>query len=84
MNNTWHNLYITDKYGNKYFNTDASPMSTMSEIRNLTQHIKRARKFPEHYKFLDVHTARIMLDGEVYGETATLNDIEDIIKELES
>lgn len=68
--NNWHNLCITDKSGKVMFNTTASPMSTMSEIRNLKQHIVQAKANPKAYKFLDVATAVIMLDGEVYSDPA--------------
>lgn len=76
MDNTWHNIYITDKSGRKMWNTTASPMSTMSEIKNLQRHLKAAAKYPEHYKTLDLDTAVIMLDGSVYGEALTMTDDE--------
>lgn len=64
MDNNWHNVYVTDKTGVKMWNTTASPMSTPSEVRNLSRHIEQARKHPERYKFLDVATAVVMVDGQ--------------------
>lgn len=66
--NEWHNICITDKSGKEMFKCTASPMSTMSEIKNLKRHIEQAKASPQHYKFLDVATAVIMLDGVVYTE----------------
>lgn len=62
----WNNIHITDKNGGKHFNTSASPMSTMSEIRNLQKHLQQASKTPQLYKFIDVNTAVIMLNNEPY------------------
>jgi hypothetical protein len=66
--NEWHKLHITDKSGKEMFKCDASPMATFSEIKNLKRHIENAKKYPQHYKFLDVATAVIVLDGVVYSE----------------
>jgi hypothetical protein len=63
---TWRNVYITDKSGEKTWNTTASPMSTISEIRNLKRHLELAKEFPQNYRFLDLATAVIMLDGQPY------------------
>lgn len=76
--NGWHTLYITDKNGTKMWNTIASPLSTASEIKNLKRHIEFARKNPKTYSFLDVDTAVIMVNGEIYKESV----IEDIDVEL--
>ncbi len=76
MDNNWHNIYITDKSGRKMWNTTASPMSTMSEIKNMQRHLTAAAKHPEHYRNLDLATAVIMLDGTVYGEALTMTDEE--------
>lgn len=81
----WHNLCITDKTGVERFKCTASPMSTVSEIRNLKQHLAAARKQPSYYKFLDVDTAVIMLDGELYSEQESIlsdEDIDNMLKEL--
>lgn len=64
MDNNWHNVYLTDKSGKKMWDTTASPMSTDSEIRNLKRHLEMAAKHPARYSFLDLATARIMVDGE--------------------
>lgn len=61
----WNTIYITDKNGGKFFNTVASPMSTSSEIKNLTHHIEQAKRYPAHYKFLDAATARLVVNEEV-------------------
>ena len=61
--NDWHNVCITDKTGVERFKCLASPMSTMSEIRNLKRHIEQAKANPKAYPMLDVATAVIMLDG---------------------
>jgi hypothetical protein len=66
--NDWHKIHITDRTGQIFFSTTASPMSTMSEIRNLKRHIEQAKRSPLMYKFLDASTAVIMLDGMPYGE----------------
>lgn len=67
--NDWHNIYITDKTGEKFFNTNASPMSTMSEIRNLKRHIEAIKCGNAAYANvgIDRATAVLMLDDEPYG-----------------
>lgn len=73
---SWGNVYITDKTGRKMFNTVASPMSIMSEVKNLTRHIENARKYPAQYKFMDIASAQVMLDGEPYGAQNSMSDDE--------
>ena len=79
---TWHNLHITDKTGKKFFNTDASPMSTMSEIRNLQRHVEAIKANAKGYEFVDSASATLMLDGEPYG--TMMDDIldDDLLAEL--
>jgi hypothetical protein len=77
----WHSLCITDKTGQEFFKCTASPMSTMSEIRNLKRHIKQAKASPKAYAFLDVATAVVMLDGAPYDQPSTL-DADALLKEL--
>ena len=60
----WNNLYVTDCNGAKMWNTTASPLSTPSEIKNLQNHLRQAKQHPEMYKFLDVETAFIVLNGK--------------------
>lgn len=72
----WHQLCITDKTGQQHFKCAASPMSTMSEIRNLKRHLEQAKKNPESYWFIDVDSAVILLDGVVYCQP-TLQDVLD-------
>lgn len=83
--NDWHNIHITDKSGKEMFKTTASPMSTLSEIKNLKQHIDAAKANPTAYSFLDTATAVIVLDGEVYSEqvsTLSADDIDNMLAEL--
>lgn len=81
--NEWHNICITDKSGKEMFKCTASPMSTMSEIRNLKRRIEQAKANPKHYAFMDVATAVIMLDGTVYSEHSTDNfDADALLAEL--
>lgn len=80
--NTWHNIYITDKTGMEHFKTLASPMSTMSELRNLQRHLEQAKQRPMAYTFLDVATAVIMLDGLPYGVPVSGLDADAMLKEL--
>lgn len=76
----WHNVYITDKSGKKYFNVIASPMSTHSEIKNLSRYIEEARKFPKYYQFLDIDSMVLIVDGMPYN--ALTNEDDEILKEL--
>lgn len=78
----WSNVYLTDKSGKKFFNTVASPMSTESEVRNLKRQLENAKMYPDMYKFLDISTAKVMVNEEqVYPIIA--QDLNDIMKELE-
>lgn len=81
---TWHKLHITDCTGQVFFSCTASPMSTMSEIRNLKRHIEQAKAYPHAYKMLDAYTAVIMLDGMPYGEQSACEiDADALLKELD-
>jgi hypothetical protein len=85
MNNTmndWHNLCITDKTGVQHFKCTASPMSTMSEIRNLQRHLDAAKRHPKAYAMLDVASAVLLLDGLRYGEPVSELDIDALLSEL--
>lgn len=81
--NNWHNVYITDKTGKKFFNTSASPMSTMSEIRNLTRHLEAIKLGDESYARIgiDQATARLMLDGEPWQSMDQILD-DELLEEL--
>jgi hypothetical protein len=82
---TWNNVYITDISGKKFFDTIASPLSTMSEIKNLTKHMDNAKKYPLSYKFLNTDTMQLMLNGEPYIKTSTgvfLQSDDELLKEL--
>lgn len=67
MESNWNNIYITDCNGGKHFNTTASPLSTNSEIKNLKQHLHRAKYHPQMYGFLDIETAFIVINGQAYN-----------------
>lgn len=69
----WHEIYITDKSGKRFWNTHASSWGRQSEINNLKNHLKQAKEHPEMYRFLDIETARIVVDGE---RLQTLDDID--------
>ena len=56
-------VYITDKTGNKFFNTICSEQYHMSEVRNLTKKLDQAKARPDLYKFLDLESATVMKDG---------------------
>lgn len=81
--NDWHNIYITDKTGKKFFNTTASPMSTMSEIRNIARHLDGIKSGNKLYDKIgvDSSTAVLMLDDSPYQ---TMDDIldDDLLTEL--
>lgn len=64
MENKWSEICVSDKTGNMFFKTIASPMSIMSEIRNLSRHVENAKSHPSAYKFLDADSAYVMVDGE--------------------
>ena len=66
QNTDWNEVHISDSTGAKFFKCTASPMSTMSEIRNLQTHLKQAKQYPQMYKFLDTPTAFIVLNGQAY------------------
>jgi hypothetical protein len=83
MNNEWHNLYITDKTGKKFFNTQASPMSTMSEIKNLNRHMEAIKAGKKGYEFVDRESAVLMLDGSPYQSIDSISD-DDLLNELMS
>lgn len=80
--NDWHKLCITDKTGQEFFKTTASPMSTMSELRNLKRQIEQAKGNPKAYKFLDVASAVVMLDGAPYGAPVCELDVDAMLREL--
>ena len=79
---SWHNLHITDKTGQKFFNTNASPMSTMSEIHNLTRHLEAIKAYAKGYEFVDSASAMLMLDGEPYGTMDDILDDDSLLAEL--
>lgn len=81
--NDWHNIYITDKTGKKFFNTNASPMSTMSEVRNLKRHLEAIKSNnPAYTKVgVDQASAALMLDGSPYQSMEEILD-DDLLAEL--
>lgn len=78
----WHKLCITDKTGAEFFKCTASPMSTMSEIRNLKRHIEQAKASPNMYYFLCADSAVILLDGAPYSEPVSNLDADALLAEL--
>lgn len=80
--NDWHNVYITDRTGKKFFNTQASPMSTMSEIRNLTRNMEAVKAGSKGYGFIDKQSARLMLDDEPYQSMDDILDDDALLGEL--
>lgn len=79
--NTWHTIYITDCTGKKFFNTQASPMSTASEIKNISRHLDAIKAGKKGYEFIDSKSAQLMLDDSPY---MSVNDIcdDDLFNEL--
>lgn len=81
--NGWHSIYITDCTGSKFFNTQASPMSTASEIKNLKRHLEAIKAGDKSYAKvgIDKKTATLMLDDTPYQ---TIDDIldDDLLAEL--
>ena len=57
-------LYITDKSGDKLFKTICSTEFYTSEERNLNRKLEEAMKCPETYHFLDIATARIVIEHD--------------------
>ena len=81
-NNDWHNIHITDKTGRRFFNTEASPMSTASEIKNLSRHLELIKAKKEAYAFVDADSAVLMLDGAPYKTLDDLMSDDDLLAEL--
>lgn len=80
----WHHISITDKTGKEFFKTVASPMSTASELKNLTQHLAAAKANPDAYHFLDIDSAYILLDGTPYnaGREPTPAELDALLDDL--
>lgn len=73
-------VYITDKTGKRFFNTNCSVEYKQPEIRNLQRHLDQAKKYPQHYHFLDIPTARIV--DESAGDIDFNMPDEQLLKEL--
>lgn len=84
MQNDWHHLSITDKTGQEFFKTTASPMSTASELKNLSRHLAQAVANPKAYSFLDVDSAYILLDGTPYnaGKSMSPTELDSLLDDL--
>lgn len=80
----WHNVYITDKTGNKFWNETVCPSGTMSAIRNLTRHLEAIKaNNPAYAKVgIDSASAVLMLDGEPYQSIDDILDDDDLLAEL--
>jgi len=59
------NVYITDKTGKKRYNTTCGRMFAMSEVRNLRLKLEQAKKYPSHFHFLDVDSARVVIPENI-------------------
>ena len=55
-------VYITDKTEKPMFKTLCATAYYESEVRNLHRKLIEAEKYPEAYKFLDLDTARIVIN----------------------
>ena len=65
MNNQLQNttsVYITDASGRSYFRTLCSTQYHMAEVRNMQRRLDSARANPAAWKFLDIATARIVVE----------------------
>lgn len=84
--NDWHNVYIIDKSGKKFFNTHASPLATASEIRNLSRHLEAIKAgHPSYVKCgINRETATLMLDGSPYVSLDDILSDDDLLAELEN
>lgn len=82
MSENWNHLYVTDKTGKWFWPTIASPLGTMSEIRNLKRLVKAAKAKPERYRFLDAPTAVLMLNDLPYSDAQECDDAQ-LLAELE-
>lgn len=84
MQDNWHNLSITDKTGKEFFKTIASPMSTPSEINNLSRHLAQAQVNPHAYALLDIDSAYILLDGVPYntGRSMSTTELDSLLDDL--
>lgn len=70
-------VYITDKNDKRHFNTLCSTDYYMSEYRNMERHLKQANATPDRYSFLDVATAKIVVE---HSEPQLTDD--ELLKEL--
>ena len=61
-------LYITDKSGDKLFKTICSTEFYTSEERNLNRKLKEVIDYPEMYGFIDMFTARIVIEHDKGSE----------------
>jgi hypothetical protein len=59
-------LYITDKTGNKFWNTSVSAEWSQGERNNLNRHLQAIKNGNRNYAFVDAATATIV---EVVEET---------------
>lgn len=54
--------YLTDKNGGKMFKNIVGKGFEDSAVRELENHISTAKKNPAYYNFLDVETAKIVIE----------------------
>ena len=78
----WFKIHITDKTGKEFFKTVASEWGVYSEVKNLQKHVENSKKYPEHYKFLDAETAKVMVNDEEYISPELADDDIELLNQL--
>lgn len=78
--NNWHEIWITDHSGKKFWNTSASSLGTQAELRNMQRRLDQIMKNGGYMPEIDSTTAGIMLDGKPFG-TREMSD-DEILPEL--
>ena len=58
-------IYIADKSGNKFFNTNCSVEYKLPVLASMQRHLQMANKFPHHYPFLDLESAKIVDESAI-------------------
>ena len=81
---TWHNVYLTDKTGKKFWNETVCSSGTMSAIRNLTRHLEAIKSNDKVYSKIDIdsQSAMLMLDDGPYQSIDDILDDDALLSEL--
>lgn len=66
---TWHNVYITDCTGKKFFNTIVATHGLDEHLRDLTRHMKAIKSGIEGYESIDKSSVVLILDGAAYSDS---------------